>query len=159
MNQDSNRTESAEDVVSAYRRFRSADAARQARVRETTGLGDNELRVLQFLLRAQREDRDVMPSEIARHIGISSASTTALLDRLARGGSLERVNHPTDRRSILITLTPAAERLVTDTVEIVERRLHDVAAALDDGARVHVARFFDALTAASDAIAVPAAAS
>lgn len=159
MNQDSNQAESADDVVSAYNRFRTADLARQARVRATTGLGDNELRVLQFLLRAQQEGRDVMPSEIARHIGISSASTTALLDRLARGGSLQRVSHPTDRRSILITLTPAAERVVTDTVDVMERRIDQVAAALDRGARAQVAEFFDALTAASDAVAAEALAS
>ena len=71
-------------VLRAYERFRAADTAMLARVRSRTGLSENELAILRFLLREREDAHHVKPSEIARHLGISSASTTALLDRLDR---------------------------------------------------------------------------
>lgn len=147
----------ADDVVGAYHRFRSADTAMHARVRAATGMGDNELRVVDYLVRAQRDGRDVMPSEVARHLGIASASTTALLDRLERSGRLERVSHPTDRRSILISATPQAEELLSLTVDAFEGRLSELTASLDDATRRHVIDFLTGLARAADATAAPTA--
>ena len=44
------------------------------------------------------------PSELARHTGLSSGATTAMLDRLERGGLIERRPNPDDRRGTLIAL-------------------------------------------------------
>ena len=144
----------SDSVVDAYRRFRSADAAWHERVRSATGMGDNELKVVQYVLYARREGRDVKPTEIARHLGISSASTTAILDRLERGGSLERHSHPTDRRSILIAPTDEVETRFSATVEEYDRRLAALAGELSDDERAAVERFFHAFTEAADSIAV-----
>jgi len=143
----------SDSVVAAYRRFRSADAAWHERVRSATGMGDNELRVVGYLLYARREGREVKPTEIARHLGISSASTTALLDRLERSGSLERLSHPTDRRSILIATTPQAEARLSATVEEYDRRLARLSAELSDDERSAVERFLAGVTEAADSIA------
>lgn len=42
------------------------------------------------------------PSEIARHTGLTSGATTALLDRLEKAGLIERRPNPDDRRGSLI---------------------------------------------------------
>jgi DNA-binding MarR family transcriptional regulator len=47
------------------------------------------------------------PSELARHTGLSSGATTAMLDRLEKGGLIERRPNPDDRRGSLIVLNQA----------------------------------------------------
>lgn len=42
------------------------------------------------------------PSELARHTGLTSGATTAMLDRLERAGMIERRPNPNDRRGSLI---------------------------------------------------------
>lgn len=152
MKHDRARRDTPPDVLSAYERLREAEYSRQSRVRTSTGMGDNELRLMRYLVAEKREARDVKPSEIARHLGISSASTTALLDRLENRGSLERVSHPTDRRSVLIAPTAVAETTLSATVEAYENSVVDIASTLDDDARALVVGFLDALTEAADAI-------
>lgn len=140
-------------VIDAYYRFREADAAMTLRIRRETGMSDNELAIVRFLLRERALDHDVKPSEIARHLNISSASTTALLDRLERAGMVERVSHPTDRRSILIAATPAAADAVAVTLEAFENRLATLTAALGQREREDVVNYLAALAEAADATA------
>ena len=42
------------------------------------------------------------PSELARHTGLTSGATTAMLDRLEKAGFIERQPNPDDRRGTLI---------------------------------------------------------
>lgn len=140
-------------VIDAYRRFRAADLAMTVRIRTETGLSDNELAIVRYLLREKSDGHDVKPSEISRHLSISSASTTALLDRLERAGMVERVSHPTDRRSILIAATDAAATAVASTLEAFESRLVELTESLDPRERHDVVAYLAALTDAADATA------
>ncbi|HSX42748.1 MAG TPA: MarR family transcriptional regulator [Candidatus Saccharimonadales bacterium] len=47
------------------------------------------------------------PGEITAATGLTSGSTTALLDRLAQLKFIRRAPHPTDRRKVLISLNEA----------------------------------------------------
>lgn len=144
-------------VLDAYQRFRAADAAMLLRIRTETGMSDNEISIVRFLLRERGDDHDVMPSEISRHLGISSASTTALIDRLERSGMVERVGHPTDRRSILIAATPEAEAAIASTFESFEERLLELTSKLDADERRDVIGFLSALAESADATAAAVA--
>lgn len=42
------------------------------------------------------------PSELARHTGLTSGATTAMLDRLEKAGMIERKPNPNDRRGTLV---------------------------------------------------------
>ena len=42
------------------------------------------------------------PTELARHTGLTSGATTAMLDRLEKAGLIERRPNPDDRRGTLI---------------------------------------------------------
>ena len=150
---DETQTVDSDALVAAYERFRRADAAFYQRIRSVTGMGDNELRLVQYVLQAHRHGREVKPTEIARHLGISSASTTALLDRLERAGSLQRLSHPTDRRSILIAPTAEVEARLSATVEEYGRRLAQLSTQLSDQDRAAVEGFLGALSDAADSIA------
>lgn len=48
------------------------------------------------------------PSELARHTGLTSGATTAMLDRLTKAGLIERRPNPDDRRGTLVSPLPAA---------------------------------------------------
>lgn len=146
-------SESTEDVRTALARVRAAEAEMHQRIRATTSLGENELRILQLLLTRRRDGFDVKPSEISRHLGISSASTTALIDRLERQGSVERRTHPTDRRSILIAPTDRAVDEVADVVDAFADRVGRAIDALSVAERAVVIGFLDAVTEAANDIA------
>ena len=52
------------------------------------------------------------PTELAKHTGLSSGATTAMLDRLEKSGLIERRPNPDDRRGTLIFLVESgAERV------------------------------------------------
>lgn len=150
-------TTQADDIVTAYLEFRQADADVQSRVRAVTGLADNEIRVMEYVISTVTAGQDATPSDISRRLGISSASTTALLDRLERAGMVERASHPTDRRSILILATPEAERRLASTMGDYDARLRKVATELQPDARAVVTGFFIDLADAARSVAQPAA--
>lgn len=50
--------------------------------------------------------------EIATMLVVHPTSVTSAIDRLERDGLVERVPHPTDRRAMLASITPAGKTLV-----------------------------------------------
>lgn len=74
-------------------------------------LHTTDLRALICLLDAARADIPATPGWLGGQLGISSASTTALIDRLEAAGLLERRRDTTDRRRVIVTVTSQAEDL------------------------------------------------
>ena len=68
------------------------------------------------------------PSVIAARVGLTPASTTALLDRLAGAQLVRRTPHPRDRRSVLVELTDLGR---TGIEEMYTMFAIDIDAALD----------------------------
>jgi DNA-binding MarR family transcriptional regulator len=54
-------------------------------------------------------DGPLTPQQLGRRMGMTSGTMTALLDRVENAGFLTRKHNPEDRRSLLITATPAGE--------------------------------------------------
>jgi len=143
-------TQAAEHVLDALRQYREADTAMQARARASSSMTDNEMRIIQFLLTAAKDHRTVTPTTLSKHLGVTSASMTALLDRLERGGSIERVRHPSDRRSLVITATPHAEQTVGAPVLAFQQATHQIASELSPDEQRAVLAFLQRITAAVD---------
>lgn len=59
----------------------------------------------------------VSPSELARHTGLTSGATTAMLDRLEKAGFIERRPNPNDRRGTLIAPAKSAAEKVASWFE------------------------------------------
>jgi DNA-binding MarR family transcriptional regulator len=57
------------------------------------------------------------PSQLARHTGLTSGATTAMLDRLEKVGLIERRPNPSDRRGTLITPTKSSSEKVASWFE------------------------------------------
>ncbi len=64
-----------------------------------------DLAALRMLIVREGRGETVSPHDVARHLRISTASTTKLLDRLSASGHIERRPHPSDRRARIVILT------------------------------------------------------
>ncbi len=79
------------------------------------GLSIPEADVL-FTLRRSGSPYRLSPSEIAEALLVPSGTMTNRLDRLERQGLIERLRHPTDRRSMEVQLTSRGRELVDEAV-------------------------------------------
>lgn len=139
------------DVLNLLRRYRAADQEMRRRTRDSMGMGETDLLALRYVLKAEREGGLLTPGMLARRLGISTASTTVLVDRLERSGHLTRRAHPTDRRSLVVVSTTDSDSEVRQTLGRMHRAMIDAADALDPDELRTVARF---LTAMIDAVAL-----
>ncbi|QEO16138.1 MarR family transcriptional regulator [Agromyces intestinalis] len=113
-------------------------------------LNQTDMRALRFLIATRAQGVIATPGAMSEYLGISSASTTKLLDRLERGGHIVRSPHPTDRRALAIAITDHTRRDARETVGRQHARRFAVAAALSPDEREVVIRFLDALAATAD---------
>ncbi|WP_082822923.1 MarR family winged helix-turn-helix transcriptional regulator [Microbacterium sp. T32] len=141
-------------VLEALRVYRAAELAMRRRTRESMSMGENELLVLRYLLR--EPNRQVRPGELTRHLGLSTASTTAILDRLERSGHITRVANPDDRRSIFVQATDRAHAEVRQTLGNMHDRM--LAAVIDMSPEESdvVVNFLHRMSDAVDGVAVDA---
>jgi DNA-binding MarR family transcriptional regulator len=75
------------------------------------GLHPTDLRALVCLLDAARAGQPATPGWLGAHLGLNSAGTTALIDRLERLGHLRRARDSRDRRKVLLAVTDEAVAL------------------------------------------------
>ncbi|MBF8164593.1 MarR family winged helix-turn-helix transcriptional regulator [Ectopseudomonas hydrolytica] len=63
-------------------------------------------------LRRSGEPYALMPTTLYESAMISSGGMTSRIDRLEKAGLIERRKHPSDRRGVLVALTPAGFDLI-----------------------------------------------
>lgn len=139
-------------VMEAMRSYRAAEVAMRRRTQQSMDMGENELLVLRFLARAQQRDERVTPVTISRYLGITSASTTALLDRLEKTGHITRTPNPDDRRSVLIASSQKSETEVRHTLGAMHERMMAVVRKMSADERATVIAFLDDMREAVDTI-------
>ena len=93
-----------------------------------------------------RAGRLTTPHELAEHLGITTAATTTLLDRLTAAGHVDRVSHPTDRRSKVIVATKHAYDEVSSHLADTHDRLRAAAAQVPAEVRPVVIAFLEELS-------------
>jgi DNA-binding MarR family transcriptional regulator len=138
-------------VLEAMRAYRAAETAMRLRTRESMGMGERDVLALRYLLEADRAGSPLSPRDLARKLGISSASTTTLLDRLTRSGHVARRPHPTDRRALVIVATDEADCEVRSTLGAVHERMMRAARALTAEEAATVTAFLHAMAEAVEA--------
>ncbi|WP_460774917.1 MarR family winged helix-turn-helix transcriptional regulator [Microbacterium sp. GXF7504] len=120
---DDARRRRAVELLQSFRLYRASEVAMRRRTREAMSMGENDLLVLRYLLKAQREGRFVPPGELARYLGVSTASMTAVVDRLERSGHVRRERHASDRRSIYVIPTRDTDAEVRATLGAMHERM------------------------------------
>lgn len=149
------RTRSSVAVLDALRDYRAAESAMRRRTRSAMRMGETDLLAIRFLLKQRSAGRMVSPKDIAAYLGISTASTTVLIDRLVRSGHVERRPHPTDRRGLVIAATIDSDDEVRATLGDMHRRMIDVAESLTADQATAVLRFLDLMREAVDGVPTP----
>jgi DNA-binding MarR family transcriptional regulator len=93
------------------------------------GLRDREWMALRFLSRANRFSRT--PSALASYVGTTRGTASFIIGELERLGYLERKRSVTDKRSVMLSVTPQGRKfLVRDPVNVL---VEAVAVLGDDG--------------------------
>jgi DNA-binding MarR family transcriptional regulator len=98
------------------------------------GLVHAEYKLL-LQLRAEGSEQGLSAGELSRALVMSSGGMTNLLDRLEGDGLIRRGNDPSDRRSVLITLTPKGRKAIDRAVTAEAAREADLLERLSPGER------------------------
>lgn len=135
------------ELMAALRAWHGAADRMSEASRRYMRLNENDMRALRFMIASENAGEIATARAVADHLGISSAATTKMLDRLERGGHVVRRPHPVDRRAIALTVTAETRRAARESVGRVHARRFDVAAGLSSAERATVTRFLRALAA------------
>ena len=98
----------------------------QERNYESFGLNRGGVEVL-MILRRTVPDHRLSPTDIYRGLLSTSATTTSRLDKLEHLGLVKRIPDPSDRRALLIELTPAgmdvADKILDTAMDIRSKQI------------------------------------
>ena len=72
------------------------------------GLGRTDVLALVAIMDAARRGEALTAGTLGQAVELSSASVTALVDRLERAGHVSRVRDPADRRRVALAMTESA---------------------------------------------------
>jgi DNA-binding MarR family transcriptional regulator len=113
-------------------RMRSA-LARQA------GIGTTDFDALEYL----EANGPLTQRELGALLGVTSGAVTMLVDRMEQAGWMRRVKHPTDRRAVLIELSPDALKSTPKALDVYHRAIHRLAAGVEDRNQAAIKKFLD----------------
>lgn len=74
------------------------------------GISQSKLAILIYLI--SEPELCASPSSLAKHCGVSRAAMTGLLDGLEQEGYVERDDHPSDRRALMVKLTQKGQQFL-----------------------------------------------
>lgn len=147
----SSRDDTVLALLRAVRDFGDAHDRMNGALKHGMDMNVTDLAALRLLIMREERGDAVTPADISRHLRISTASTTKLLDRLAEAGHIIRAPHPTDGRALVVELTDHAR---AEFFRLFGQRLTAMRVAFagfrDDELRA-AARVLDATAGAIDA--------
>ncbi len=118
-------------IVAGIRRIIRAIDLQSRRLAEEFGLTGPQLVTLQ----AAAELGTVSAGVLAKAVHLSRPTLTGILDRLERRGLVTRSRDERDRRSWLVTVTPAGQRTLDDTPSLLQDRFRLELARLEQWER------------------------
>ncbi|MGY1783070.1 MarR family winged helix-turn-helix transcriptional regulator [Geodermatophilus sp. SYSU D01036] len=119
------------------------------RFADTHGLGRTDVRAVTAIMDAARAGQPLTAGGLGAAVGLSSASVTALVDRLERAGHVQRVRDPADRRRVVLQMTPPTMAAGAAYFGGLQREL---LAAMEDLSDADVAVVHRWLTAMTDVV-------
>lgn len=138
------------EVLEALRRHRAAESAMRRRMRDDMDMGDTDLAAIRWLIREERAGRAASSARLSRELGITTAATVKMVNRLIEGGYLARSRHASDRRVLLLRPLPAAHERVRHALGTMHARMMQLAESLLPAERQTIIRFLDDLVTVID---------
>ena len=109
-----------DQVIAALRRITRAIDLYSRLLLQKYGLTSPQLAALQAIRRMQ----PIAVGALAKEIHLSQATVTGILGRLESRGLAVRTRASQDRRSVLVELTEAGEKLVAEAPSLLQERFH-----------------------------------
>jgi len=108
-----------------------------------TGLSESELHSLRHLLGGP-----LGPNDLARTLGVTSAASSGIVDRLEARGHVSRQPHPTDKRRTVVAISASGRTEVLSQMRPMFEALVAADAKLTDQQRTVVEGYLRDITAA-----------
>jgi DNA-binding MarR family transcriptional regulator len=102
------------DLMNAFAHLRMQNARAVGAFATEHGIGATDLRALTFL----NSNPSATPKQVAEHLGLTTGAMTTLIDRIEKVGLVKRSPNPDDRRSLVLDLTPAGDKVIEDTLGV-----------------------------------------
>lgn len=133
------------EVLNLLRDYREAERKMRSHTRDDMRMNETELLALRYLLKQTNLNTPVLQRDIARELGITGASASALAQRLERDGYIERNPHPKDGRATVLVPTVKTNEEVRSTLNEMHQQMFDVVRQLDDREVLAVKKFLIAM--------------
>ena len=117
-----------------------------ARFADLHGMGRTDMRALVAIMDAARTGRALTAGALGSAVELSSASVTALVDRLEKAGHLHRVRDTDDRRRVVLEMSDSALRAGGEFFGGLQRDLVAAMGAYTDEELAVVRRFLEEMT-------------
>lgn len=131
------------EALRLLRELVEASAQMSKSIARHSELNHSELETLQLLLKGP-----VGPSDIARHLDVTTAAASGIVDRLVDRGHADRLPHDQDRRRVQVHITETARAEVVEQLVPMFVGLMQADAALTEEERQIVVRFLRSAIAA-----------
>lgn len=138
------------EIALALRALQHATDDAQGAVARRLGLGLTDVAALDHLISS---GTPLGPVELGDRLGIRSASSTVLVDRLERSGHVVRALHPHDRRRRTVVTTERARAEVRTALRPLIDSLQELARTLTDEQAQVVLRFLEQAAAVHEQFA------
>ncbi len=122
--------DSIRDLITAGRRF-------EEHLGRALSIGPTDLLAMEHLM----QDGAMGPGELANRLGVSTAASTMVVDRLVALGHAQRHPHPSDRRRVVVEPSPDSVQLAVGELMPMIIGVSTIVRGLDDADRIAVERF------------------
>lgn len=116
-------------------------------VARRAGMSHHELTALELLARSEHG-----PSDLARHLGVTTAAASGIVDRLVARGHVERIPHPEDGRRTQVVMTESGRAEVVGNLQPMFAALVELDSTLTPSERAVVDRYLDGALGAVERI-------
>ena len=135
------------EVMESMRRWRSVERQLNDASRKYMQLGENDMRAVRYIIASQRHGVLATPSDVAKHLNITTASVSRMIDRLVEGNHILRRPHPQDRRSTALEVTEETQATARQSVGQNHAQRFQAVADLTPAERAAVIKFFNNFSA------------
>ena len=115
-------------ALTAMRKILRATEANSKKLMQETGLTPSQLIFLQIL----DSEQETTAGHVASRMGITQATTTALLQKLETAGMIQRRRGEKDRRQVWLSLTEKGRKVLAIAPDGVHAQFHQQFSALKD---------------------------
>jgi DNA-binding MarR family transcriptional regulator len=126
------------EIAVQLHRLAVATAAVDSLIAHRLGVSSTEYVALKHVLAAAEP---IGPGRLARLLGMTSGSATALVDRLEAEGHLVRVRHGQDRRRVVLQASPATVSSVTRELAPLVADVTELSSSFDGAQLTAIHRF------------------